>query len=584
LKPGGTAVWARTLLLIPALLLLSVPVRAQVLPLEGPLPESVRDQVFAFLNDPTVLRLAGSVFVPADTRLEGPLAVLGGSLQVAGEISGDLLVVNGDLVLLPGSRVDGSVQVIGGRVSQEPTAELTGEAVAYVFPLRYRLADGRVQPVTEAELSPGFLASDLGFGQARFTLRAGPSYNRVEGLPVRFGPIVGTSGSNPLSLEAFGIWRSVSGLNLESDRMGYFFRLHQGIGGRGLALLGGTAYSEITAVEDRGLSNAEASLSTFLLRRDPRDHFEREGWSAFLSLHPSRIPLRAEVVYRDEDHEPAPLRNPWTLRSGDDPWRPLALPAAGRIRTLEAVLGWDSSDDPTHPSDGWMVDVRLLRQVGGTLTPPPSAPADGWQEGAVLEPEDPLALFTRGSLDVRRYARVGPTSRISLRAVLGGALTGTSLPPQYQIAHGGEGTLPGHPRFSLDCGARSQLRIAETGEGEGEARFQEVHPAYGCDRAVLFQAEFQGFLPISWNPVPTEWDDSELSAMFDLHPTWAVFLNAGQGWTAGDAPSNFARTDSATRADVGVGIFLGPLGLYWSYPLNRRDQGVNFFVRLQQRF
>jgi hypothetical protein len=45
-----------------------------------------------------------------------------------------------------------------------------------------------------------------------------------------------------------------------------------------------------------------------------------------------------------------------------------------------------------------------------------------------------------------------------------------------------------------------------------------------------------------------------------------------------------ARTDSPTRADIGVGIFFGPLGLYWSYPLNRRDQELNFFVRLQRRF
>jgi hypothetical protein len=44
------------------------------------------------------------------------------------------------------------------------------------------------------------------------------------------------------------------------------------------------------------------------------------------------------------------------------------------------------------------------------------------------------------------------------------------------------------------------------------------------------------------------------------------------------------RIDSPTRADLGVGLFLGGLGLYWSYPLSNRAEGVNFFVRLQRRF
>jgi hypothetical protein len=45
-----------------------------------------------------------------------------------------------------------------------------------------------------------------------------------------------------------------------------------------------------------------------------------------------------------------------------------------------------------------------------------------------------------------------------------------------------------------------------------------------------------------------------------------------------------SRTDSPTRADLGFGVFAGPIGLYWAYPLNRGDRGMNFFVRLERRF
>jgi hypothetical protein len=61
-------------------------------------------------------------------------------------------------------------------------------------------------------------------------------------------------------------------------------------------------------------------------------------------------------------------------------------------------------------------------------------------------------------------------------------------------------------------------------------------------------------------------------------------LNAGQGWELGPLDDRLARVDSPTRADVGLGLFLGPVGVYWSYPLNRQDRQINFFVRLQQRF
>ncbi len=571
-------------LLLADLLVVSGPVSGQTAAVGGPLPNEVGAAALEFLNAPEALRFAGGARIPMGTSVEGNAAVLGGSLELGGQITGGLLVVNGDLQLLPGSEVLGDVTVIGGVVLGELEAQIGGDLSVYSGPLRYRIEGGRVEPIAGDGVAPGYLTSDLGFGQARVSVRAGPAYNRVEGLPVRFGGVVRTAGANPLSLEALGIWRSVSGLNLEGDRLGHSFRLAQAVGGRGTAQIGATAYNEIVGIEDRGLSGLEVSLSTFLLREDLRDYYRRHGWSAFASFRPGRPPLGVVLTFREDEHQTAPLRSPWTLGDADSPWRALPLVGEGRVRSIEAELRWDSRDDPSFPADGWLVDIGVQRQVGGSLRLPGSVASDLDPSAVPFDEPARLARFTKGAVDIRRYARVGPTSRLSLRAVAGGSLGRTALPPQVQSALGGEGSLPGHPRFSLDCGARSTTRLARTGEGDSGRVVEPVYPAYGCDRMVLFQAELRGSLPFSRNPLPDEWEDSELAALFEIQPVWAVFLNAGQGWQFGQLGNDIERTDSPTRADVGVGLFLGPIGMYWAYPLNRKDQGLNFFLRLQQRF
>lgn len=542
---------------------------AQVPVDDGPLPAEVRARAIQALNDPGTLRLPGGARIPAGTRVEGDVAVLGGSVLLGGEVTGLLLVVNGDATFEAGAAVGGDVLVLGGYIAGVEGASIGGDLAVYRAPLRYRIRAGRVEGVPDEGYSPGFLASDFGFGRSRMTVRAASNYSRVEGLPVQIGPIIETRGRNPLVLQAFGTWRSVSGLDLDTDRMGYAFRLEQAVGGRGIVSVGAGAFRQVTPVEDRGVSTLEASLSSFFLRRDLRDYYDREGWNAFVAVRPVRMPIQITVGYLQEDHGTAFLQDPWTLRSTRHPWRPQFLADEGRFRGIEADLRWDSRDDPLLPSDGWWARAAVRRQVGGALeTSVPAFSPEGFRRVA------------EGSLDVRHYARVNPSTRILLRGAVEGSLASHPLPNQFQRSLGGEGTLPGHRRFALDCGAREQVQPIPDGE-DGPAGV--MFPFYGCDRTALFQAELQGRLPFRWNPVPEEWGPWEWSALFDLQPRWALLFNAGQGWVAGDPPEGSPRRDSPTRADVGVGLFVGPLGLYWAYPLNRRDRGLNFFIRLQQR-
>src|SRR5690606_13732482 len=122
--PGG-----RMLKVVPALamglvLLLPDVARAQepVEPVETDsistleLPDPVADSVVAVFNDPLRLRLIGTATVSAGDTIVGSVSVLEGPLTLAGRITGDVLVVNGDLQLQQGAFVGGNVTVVGGRV------------------------------------------------------------------------------------------------------------------------------------------------------------------------------------------------------------------------------------------------------------------------------------------------------------------------------------------------------------------------------------------------------------------------------------------------------------------------------------
>lgn len=564
----------RSTLLATALLMIAGALEAQTPPQPGPLPQEIQTRIMEVANDPATLRIAGRSRIPRGTLVQGDVVVLGGNLDLGGEVAGSLFVVNGSLELAPGAVVTGSVLVVGGRLSGLEEAALTHPPEVYGGAFLYRIRADRIESVdAEGRVPSQFLDTDLGIGRSRLTLRAAGPYNRIEGLPVQFGPIFTSEGRNPLTLEAFGIWRSEAGLAIDTERLGYEFTVNQAIGGRGTLSAGLSSYSRIQSIEDRGMSNLETSLATFLMRRDYRDYYDAQGWSAHIDARPVRFPIHTRLAFREEEHSRVLPGGPWTLGDGDRPWRAQPEIARGTAQFLEGSITLDTRDDPDHPTDGWWAHFRTRWQVGGSLrsTFDPEVRALG-----VEGPEFARVRWTE--LDLRRYARLSPSSHVDLRIHAAGSVASDPSPPQFQSALGGEGSLPGHPRFALDCGARSEAPVPVVDSEGGEA-----YPFYGCDRATLAQIEFQQDLPISWNPLPDEWGDPEWSGSLRIQPALSLFVSAGQGW-ARNREGFPERPDASRRGDVGVGLITGALGLYWAYPLNRKERGVNFFVRLNHRF
>lgn len=572
------------------LLLLAPPLAGQEERIsEAELPTAVADEIVRFLNDSTTIRMVGGGEVPPEGALGGDVAVLGGSLVLAGEVAGDLMVVNGALRFRSGARVSGDVTVAGGDVEGEEEADLGGRLSIYSERLRYVRQGGRIVRVQPGERDPEGLSSTLGFGRSRITVRAGTNYNRIEGLPVMFGPVIETESANPLHLAALGIWRSDNGFDLSTDEMGYRVLLEQYLGGRRTYSIGAVAHSLVEPLERWTLSDLESSLASFLLHRDYRDYLERTGWSAFATVRPERLPLDVRFGYREEEHAFAAVGSPWALKANDQPWRPQPLVAEGRLRSIRGTATVDTRNDREEPTHGWWIRVRAERPLGGALRIPAHLdpfPGEAGETPAVAVPPRPVDTdFTFGFADVRRYNRVSPGAELVLRSVFAGSLTGGSLPPQFQQALGGEGSIPGFRLFSVDCGARLDVLGVEAAPEEPERAF----PAYGCDRMALFQAEFRRDLgggPDRRGDEGRGWQEGWERGL-RVRPRIAAFLNAGRGWALQDesADPRSVRFDETTRLDAGIGLVFRRIGLYVAVPLGGGDDGrVNLFVRLDRRF
>lgn len=552
-------IWA-LLLSLPAL-----PATAQ----EGrPLTGDVAAAIAAFYNDAGTIRLSGETRVPAGTELTGDVASLGGPMVVAGTVRGDVVVINGDLRLEPGGRVTGGVTLTGGALRGDSTG-IGGPIVVYPEAMRVRWEGDRLigrGPGRDSWLSAAWPTR---FGRAELTLAVDGSYNRVEGLPVRFGPRIELGQSNPTVVDARLIYRTRSGLRVHPDELGHDVRVEQYLGGHRSVRVGLGRHRVVDPIEDNGLTDTENSLSTFLLHRDYRDHYARRGWRAYLLYGGQTRPLDFGIEYRDETHGTAEARTPWSLLDNDEPWRPQPLVAEGDIRLLRGWLVWDTRNERLDPATGWLVELELEQGLEGELeiATVEEIPLPG--EPFTLTTRDVGAEFTTVRFDVRRYVRMGPRTRMAFRAAVAGSPDDGALPPQRQHILGGEGTMPGYDRFFFDCGAR------------GGVAYGPFLPYYGCDRSVLFQVE--GRLAL------TGASGFSVGRLLDLDfellttPELVLFADIGRAWIEAESiQDRRALGPRRFRSDIGAGLKLGRLGFYLATGLSDGGQ-TNFFVRLGPR-
>jgi hypothetical protein len=99
-----------------------------------------------------------------------------------------------------------------------------------------------------------------------------------------------------------------------------------------------------------------------------------------------------------------------------------------------------------------------------------------------------------------------------------------------------------------------------------------------CDRVVLGQVEFRTELASTPFALSNARAVRVRAAGFTAKPVGVLFADVGRGWRMTSPwPSTY-------KADVGVGLDLGLVGLYVAKSVTDWPEAANFFVRVRRRF
>jgi hypothetical protein len=486
-------------------------------------------------------------------------------------------VGNGDLTLTAGAAITGAALVVGGGVTGADSAQVAGGVRAYPSPLYYRLeGDTLVHAPALARRLRGFAARqswDIADSRVSLLLATAGTYNRVEGLPIVFGPAVDlrVARGTRLKLDALGLFRTGGQAAGEGADVGFMVRgeLRRGeVTGFGV---GARAYDAVTPVEDWALHGNEVGWATFLFHRDYRDYYQNLGYAFRVFAQPAR-PLVLGVEAQYDRHRSAPTNDPIALLRNEEGWRPNAPVDNGHFPTLSGSAVYDTRNDRWDPTSGSFIRATVETGASDDASPYAGVPATVRDS---LPSRD--YRYWRLWVDARRYARLTPSARMNLRLVAGGWLGGDPLPLQRRLSLGGADPLPGYP-----------FRYAACGGTVTDSLLAGARAAL-CDRVLLIQAEFRGHMSLRWVYDP----DRDGDGGGGLLAAWVdgldlvLFANAGSAWLVGDGPARFPGNRipplDSWLADLGVGLDWGGLGVYAAKSI-ATDEPPRLILRLTHRF
>jgi hypothetical protein len=543
------------------------------------LPRLVAEEAIRFYNAAATTHLTGRTRLPRGNEWRGDVAIRNGPALIGGRIQGSLLVINGDAILETGAEITGTALVVGGAISRAPGATIGGEAREYREPLTYRITLDSLAYAPDLRRRFRTIGGQYAFGSAdrrsALTLATGGTFNRVEGLPVVFGPVFEwrVRDKTRLRLDALGVFRTAGDLTRTRSDLGYLVRTELRQGESRPVSLRFRAFDIITPVEDWGFHAAEVGWAAFLFQRDYRDYYVNKGIAGGVVAQ-IEAPLSVSLELRRERETSVLAQDPWTVFRNKKAWRPNPPVDDGHYTTLAAGATLDTRNDKDNPTSGWYLRGSLEHGKSRDVTPQAGVPANV----RAPIPTDGSYHFLRAWLDLRRYSRISSAGRLNLRLLAGGWAGGDPLPLQRRLSFGGPDPLPG---YAFRQGACNQSII--------DPAFAGSRPG-ACDRVVLAQVEYRGHISLHWtyNPSREEGEGRPLESLIRLEgPDLVVFGDAGQGWLVGNGPGRLAAGKlpslSGWLADLGLGVDWGGLGLYAAKAVTLSEP-IRFVLRLDHRF
>ena len=561
-----------------ALLCVSLPLAAQAqqrdtIVVRAQLPRDVAVEVVSLFNATTTMRTTERTDIAAGRVVAGDVAVLDGPLTVAGHVAGRVLAINSDVILARGARIDGDLLVVGGEVEGSEGAVIGGELRIYHAPLRYtQQGDQLVATLEETSIEEQWWRRFERRGRSNFNrleIASAGVYNRVEGLPVRIGPVLyRDQGWGHFRFEGTAVVRTESSFSSAEPDVGHDVRFEARAGRQFGATVGGRLYDIVEGVEGWQLSNAEVALASFVFHRDYRDYYQRHGGQVYASL---RATENADLTlsYSDERWKPRLTRNPFAFTLNGVSWRENPELDAGRFHLANLTLRIDTRNDELHPRTGWYLLADYEHGTGRIDVAGPTSP-NARVNGVGT------TRYHRFFLDGRSYNRVAPNAQLNLRLVTGGWLSGDPLPLERRLSIDGPGTVPG-----FDFRSVGGIDVGTC----GEVASPPGRPAQ-CERVALAQLEYRKDLHISMSRGHGLLRRTRLRA----DGAWVFFADAGRGWLVNSPGSqlNVGRDDlpplSSYRTDIGAGLDFDILGVYAAKALSLPKEPLNVFLRVRRRF
>ncbi len=532
-----------------------------------------REEAQTLYNAPATRRETAPFTLERDSVVRGSLAVLGGPVRIAGTVEGSLLVLNGDVTFAAGATVHGNVAVLGGSVSGIDSARV-GAVRIEADSVRYVLDAGQLRleaPLDEVWTLIGRNGPTLGIGLRLALTR---TYNRVEGLPVEFGPRlryrtpIGT-----VAADLFGILRTGSRLEWNGNNVGHSARVELRMGRTERWTLGARLFDVVASVEDWHLSEVEVGLASFLAHSDYRDYYDRHGGSGLVSYRDGRA-FRATLEVSDEIWRPRATLNPFTLWRNDEPWR--ENPDFDRAQYTRGVLRltYDTRTDPLRPRTGWWLQGEYELGDGRQRTYGTEVAAPVPATGATA-----AVRYGRGMVDLRRYTRLSPSVQVNTRVMAGGWLHGDALPLQRRLSLSGPGANTGFT-FREPVTVPDRLQCSQATVLRGQ-------PAL-CDRMLLLSFDYRH--DIAWI-VDLFGGSRMIQPDRSGYGGWVLFTDVSRGWLVRPravlpaSPVGTPRGFDALQTSAGFGLELGQGGVYVAKALGAPPSGgVQVFVRLVRRY
>ena len=536
------------------------------------LPGDVAREVVALFNVTRGLRATDQVEIPAGRTVTGDVSVLNGPITIGGHVTGRVLAINADVLLRRGARIDGDILIVGGEVDGVDSASVGGEIRVYHPPLRYTVENDQLVAQVDDGSDDQWWRRFERRGRRNFNrldvANAGV-FNRVEGLPVRIGPLLyRDQGWGHLRFGAAAILRSASSFSGSQPDVGHDVQGEMRIGREFGVTMGARLFDVVDGVENWQLSNLETGLASFIFHRDYRDYYGRHGGQLRAAL---RATDNADLTlsYGDERWSSRTEHDPFTLFKNDLPWRVNPLVDDGRFHVVNLTLRVDTRNDEFNPFAGWYLLADYERGTGAIDALAPTSP------GVRVASNGPTR-YQRGFVDLRRYNRLAPTQALNVRFVLGGWVSGDALPLERRLSIDGPGTIPGFD-FRVNGG---------TDVGTCSAGVPVPGRPAQCDRISLAQLEYRSDLRIS----VSDGDALTRRNRFRVDGAWVFFADAGRGWLVNGpgSPLNYGRTElpplSSYRTDIGGGLDFDQIGIYVAKALSEPAEPLNVFLRVRHRF